>query len=164
MEIKFVAMEKEHLTQVLELAEASGLSFWSRRDYEAEISRKDSLCITALDSKKKIAGFLVARLIKSVQYCELNNIAVKNELKQLGIGTKLIDILVKSCERYNLTKILLELRESNKTAFKFYSRLGFKLLGRRKDFYRNPPEDGLTMIKDLSQIDGLKTKKLDSIL
>ena len=43
--------------------------------------------------------------------------------------------------------ISLEVRESNTAAISLYESLGFEEMGRRKNFYRRPPEDALIMTK-----------------
>ena len=43
----------------------------------------------------------------------------------------------------------LEVRPSNTGAVALYRRLGFEEAGRRRDFYRDPREDGLILTKRL---------------
>ena len=47
----------------------------------------------------------------------------------------------------SLSFISLEVRESNLAAISLYEKLGFKVEGKRKNFYRDPQEDGLIMTK-----------------
>ncbi len=41
--------------------------------------------------------------------------------------------------------VFLEVREGNAAAIALYSTLGFVVIGRRKDYYREPREDALVM-------------------
>jgi len=47
--------------------------------------------------------------------------------------------------------VILEVRPSNLAARMLYNKLGFKVLGIRKKYYRLPEEDALIMGKRLSQ-------------
>jgi ribosomal-protein-alanine N-acetyltransferase len=46
-------------------------------------------------------------------------------------------------------RLYLEVRVSNVGAQRFYDRLGFRLVGHRTAYYRNPREDALAMAADL---------------
>ena len=45
--------------------------------------------------------------------------------------------LIKKCEKLNLTRLLLEVSESNLTAERFYSRFDFYTVGIRRNYYRD---------------------------
>jgi hypothetical protein len=44
------------------------------------------------------------------------------------------------------TTAVLEVRSNSIAAKALYAGLGFRVVGIRKDYYGNPPEDGLTMV------------------
>ena len=68
--------------------------------------------------------------------CHLQNIAVIEELRGKGIGTFMLNILFKRAKLSDLHIILLEVRESNKRARKFYQDNGFEELSVRKNYYK----------------------------
>ena len=45
--------------------------------------------------------------------------------------------LIKSCEKLNLSKLLLEVSERNVTAEKFYNQFDFSTVGLRKNYYKD---------------------------
>ena len=45
----------------------------------------------------------------------------------------------------DVSRVFLEVRESNATAIRFYERLGFQTVGARKEYYPEPKEDALVM-------------------
>ena len=47
------------------------------------------------------------------------------------------------------TLCFLEVRAHNAPALALYAALGFESVGRRKNFYKNPPEDALVMRAEL---------------
>ena len=48
-------------------------------------------------------------------------------------------------KKENLEFLSLEVRKSNDEAIRLYEKSGFKCVGERKDFYRNPKENALIM-------------------
>lgn len=61
-----------------------------------------------------------------------------------GIGSKLLEELIKKAEEVS-SLITLEVNEENKPAIHLYEKYGFKLLGKRKKYYKN--NDALIMTK-----------------
>ena len=76
----------------------------------------------------------------------ITNVAVSQNHRRQGIGKALLAELHKTAERLSLSFISLEVRESNAAAIKLYSNLGFKVEGKRRDFYTKPTEAALVMI------------------
>ena len=56
--------------------------------------------------------------------------------------------VLEECEKRGITLISLEVRESNASAISLYEKLGFLTAGKRRDFYRDPRENALVMIKN----------------
>jgi ribosomal-protein-alanine N-acetyltransferase len=63
-----------------------------------------------------------------------------------GIGSALVSSLKALAKDKGLSFVSLEVRESNKAAIQLYSDLGFKVEGKRKDFYTKPTEAALVMV------------------
>ena len=61
-----------------------------------------------------------------------------------GIGSKLLEELIKKAKDTS-TLITLEVNEENKPAIHLYEKYGFKLLGKRKNYYKD--NDALIMTK-----------------
>ena len=82
----------------------------------------------------EILAFCIAN--KVLDECHLQNIAVIEELRGKGIGTFMLNILFKRAKLSDLDTVLLEVRESNEIARKFYRDNGFKELSVRKNYYK----------------------------
>jgi ribosomal-protein-alanine N-acetyltransferase len=158
-------MSEESVEAVKLIEIESGLSPWTIEDYELEILREDSI---ALISKNEglISGFLIARLImtdtknilssereeskiKSANEAEIYNIAVKKQFRNRGIGQSLLDNFLSCAKKYKISKIWLEVRESNHPAIRFYLKNKFVKVGTRKSFYRAPVENASVMSLEL---------------
>lgn len=146
-----VAMRKESIADVLELAEKEGLSSWTYEDYEAEIVRDDSITLQAISvDSDELIGFMVMRLItiKGDDFpsnFNLLNIGVKNSFKNRRIGTSLLTAALQRISAYAPAEIWLEVRTGNLSAIAFYEKHGFTREGTRKNFYRHPEEDAIVM-------------------
>ena len=86
-------------------------------------------------------GMLVA-----VDEGQITNIATHPDFRRMGYGRAIVESLIKYAKNNNLDSISLEVRESNRAAIDLYSSLGFKVEGKRKDFYRKPTEAALVMV------------------
>lgn len=86
-------------------------------------------------------GMLVA-----VDEGQITNIATHPDFRRMGYGKAVVEALIKYAKNNRLESISLEVRESNKAAIQLYSDLGFKVEGKRKDFYTKPVEAALVMV------------------
>ncbi len=82
---------------------------------------------------------------------EITNIAVLPDYRRRGIGGLILERLTEEAEKRGSELLQLEVRESNLPASALYEKLGFKIVGRRKNYYRRPTEDAILMTKELSR-------------
>ena len=90
-----------------------------------------------------IAGYIVARIV--AQQGEIANIAVDPAHQGCGVGGKLLDGAIAAAEADACEAVWLEVRVSNDPARRLYASRGFEPIGRRKAYYRAPPEDALVL-------------------
>jgi len=88
-----------------------------------------------------ILGFLVARHL--APEWELENIVVAPAARRTGLGRQLVDALLAAARERDSESMFLEVRESNTAARRLYETAGFQPTGRRKSYYRDPPEDAI---------------------
>ncbi len=86
-------------------------------------------------------GMLVA-----VDEGQITNIATHPDFRRMGYGRAVVEALIKYAKNNRLESVSLEVRESNKAAIALYTDLGFKVEGKRKDFYTKPTEAALVMV------------------
>jgi ribosomal-protein-alanine N-acetyltransferase len=80
-----------------------------------------------------------------VDQAELGNVAVADEWRGRGIGARLLREVLDRAGRRGMREIFLEVRPSNHVAQRLYERHGFREVGRRRNYYLEPPEDALVM-------------------
>ena len=90
-----------------------------------------------------VAGFLVARSIRDEG--EILNLAVLPEHRRRGLGRELLTAGLDWLSKGGVREVYLEVRQSNAAALAMYRARGFRPVGVRTDYYRNPREDALVL-------------------
>jgi len=90
-----------------------------------------------------VVGFVVAGVVGPE--AEVESIAVAGEAQGRGIGAALLGGLIGELKSAGVKELRLEVRESNRTAVRLYERAGFREIGRRAGYYREPDEDAVVM-------------------
>jgi ribosomal-protein-alanine N-acetyltransferase len=91
----------------------------------------------------EVLGYLIARVI--ADEAEILNLAVTPDARRRGIGSALLQAGLDHCTRHRVTAVFLEVRESNQQARALYGAHGFRAVGQRAGYYRNPPEDAMVL-------------------
>lgn len=96
-----------------------------------------------------VCGFSISRWVLDTE--ELLMIGVAKEWQRQKIGTILIRETIEQASSGNRSHLFLECREGN-YALQFYSNIGFKPIGRRKNYYNSSDgfrTDAITMSYEL---------------
>jgi ribosomal-protein-alanine N-acetyltransferase len=120
---------------------------WDPSNYErlAELGLEGWVAVT----DGQIVGFLVARCAASD--LEILNVAIALEFRRQGAATALLAKCLETGSQQGARKALLEVRESNYPAIALYQREGFRITGRRIQYYQNPGEDAILMTCELRE-------------
>ncbi len=74
---------------------------------------------------------------------EIENVVVAEPARLKGVGSRLIGMFVSFALLQGADSVLLEVRESNTSARRFYEKQKFQEVGRRRGYYDNPSEDAV---------------------
>jgi len=99
-----------------------------------------------LENNTQIIGFLFGEII--FEDANILMIAVKKEFQGKGYGKLLLDSFIKAAKEKGAKKIFLEVSTENKPALKLYKKSGFKILSKRKRYYKNG-DDAFLMALDI---------------
>jgi ribosomal-protein-alanine N-acetyltransferase len=142
------ARSEDVAAMVALVQQAPSAAHWAESFYLGifEGGAADRVCLAAEEVAEKeslMHGFLVARIIGDE--CELESIVVAETSQRRGFGRKLIGALIvtESVRERNVTRIFLEVRESNAAARALYQNCGFAISGRRASYYSDPAEDAI---------------------
>ena len=118
---------------------------WTESGLRSELHNKLAVFCVA-EQNGQVLGYAGMQCVMGE--CYINNIAVFPQFRGMGIGTRLVQMLMEQAMQRNGVFISLEVRVSNQQAISIYRKLGFHEVGCRKNFYTAPVEDGLIMTKE----------------
>jgi len=112
----------------------------------ARIIRSKSKNVIAARFGEDLAGFGIMTYRR--EQANLDLLAVKKDYRRMKVATKLILWLEKVALTAGAFNVFVQLRQTNKSAFRLYEKLGFHRLDKLPGFYRGI-EDGIVMAKSL---------------
>ncbi|MFH0781958.1 MAG: ribosomal protein S18-alanine N-acetyltransferase [Pseudomonadota bacterium] len=139
-------MKLEDLVTVGKI-ERENLTSWSLSSLQQELEVRQGSCFVAEASDHGIVGWCACR--KIWPEAELLKIAVFEREKTKGIGSFLLQHLMKEVQGEKFSVLFLEVRSQNMTALKFYNNHGFRQVGMRRAYYSDPKDDALILRKNI---------------
>lgn len=112
---------------------------WSKFDFESLLTDEHVLADGAFSEgflKDEVGGMILSRLLPPD--AEVLTFAVDPARRGAGVGTDLLIRHMANLERGGARLVFLEVGEDNAAALKVYERLGFKVIGRRENYYQRP--------------------------
>jgi len=145
---------EDDLDAIIEIqSKAPEIAQWTEGDYaDLATDPLGLLLVAELDCAKlpALAGF--AAFHRVMDEAELRNIAVAPPQRRQGVGRELITEGRRRLLQLAVRRVFLEVRASNIVAQRLYFSAGFRLHSRRKDYYRDPPEDALILTAELTSM------------
>ena len=135
-------MRQEDVPFVAELERQTFTDAWSENALSETLAQKQTILLTAFEDKKLI-GYVILYYV--LEEGEIARIAVSQEHRRQGVGARLLLELESLCLDNGISKLLLDVRESNVSAYSFYEEHGFVKDGIRKNFYTEPKEHAVLM-------------------
>ena len=133
-------MQESDIKEIADLEKECFSEPWSENSLRDELTNETARFFVLRDSEK-LLGYIGANNICNEVY--ITNVAVNSKCRGKGYGKILVKHLIKQSEVERAFFITLEVRKSNENAIKLYEKCGFKLIGKRKNFYSKPTEDAL---------------------
>lgn len=129
-------MRLDDLEKINSIGLANFDDFWNINTLRSELSKSDinTIYFVATDNCN-ILGFIGA--LRIIDELNIMNIAVRKDLRRCGIGSALLDFLIKYAVYQKDNSITLEVNEKNTSAIKLYKKYNFKQIGLRKKYYNN---------------------------
>lgn len=135
-------MEMDDLPVVINIEKSIYPDPWDTEMFFNEINLGSSYVIE--DTKDtRIIGYLCGMQV--LNEFSIMNIAIARNYQKLGYGSMLIKSVIDLYAVKGCTDFFLEVRIGNRQAINLYTKFGFRTIGRRRNYYRNPPEDALIM-------------------
>jgi len=112
----------------------------------AELERKAPDAVVVLESRGGILAYGAFRMV--LDEMQVMNLAVRPEARRHGLGRILLGIALARARRAGARRVLLEVRAGNAAARALYTECGFVPLVERKQYYSDPPEDALVLVRE----------------
>ena len=141
--IKYI--KKKDIDLCYEL-DSNTISLWSKKQWDEEF-KKDGIKVIGVLFSNLLIGICVFQVV--IDEAQINYFVVDQKFRKRGFGYYLMSYLIKSCEKLNLKKLLLEVSENNTVAEGFYNRFDFSTVGIRKNYYKDG-SDAILKEKKLS--------------
>jgi ribosomal-protein-alanine N-acetyltransferase len=148
--------ERADLAGMLRIEQASFADPWTAESLSSALSLDRMRVLVAEpadaagragDGSEGLLGYVVALVVGPE--AEIADLAVSPEARRRGIGRALLERVVAELEIAAATAVYLEVRESNHAARTLYETSGFDVVGRRRGYYRHPPEDALVLRREI---------------
>lgn len=118
--------------------QAPGAAHWTPEQYNKLVG---SGVVLVAEEAGQLCGFVCAKAVAGEW--EIENVVVAAEFLRHGIANELVRELIQRAAGEAASAILLEVRESNLPARRLYEKHGFREMGRRRVYYRDPVEDAI---------------------
>jgi ribosomal-protein-alanine N-acetyltransferase len=138
-------MKEEDLPAVHAIEARSFSNPWSDDTFRGEIQNAPvsfPLVVVRRPGEEVVAYIIYWQIRGDVQ---VNNVAVRPDCRGLGLGDALMRFAIAKVRAAGAEFMTLEVRQSNTAALTLYKKLGFEVLGTRKNYYTKPDEDACVM-------------------
>lgn len=144
-------MRESDLAAVRAIEALSFSNPWSDNTFRGEIQNTSVSFPLALVRRPgdEVVGYIVYWQIRDD--VQINNIAVHPDCRGLGLGEAMMRYAIAKTREAGATFMTLEVRPSNASALTLYKKLGFEIMGVRKNYYTKPDEDAYVMALVLDQ-------------
>jgi [ribosomal protein S18]-alanine N-acetyltransferase len=115
---------------------------WSAASFREALTSPWTFALVA-EADDGIVGYFIGR--ETAGSGEVLNLAVVPEARRHGVGRRLLEAGLHALRARGSEEIFLEVRESNFPAQSLYREYGFRPVGQRAGYYRNPREDALVL-------------------
>ena len=147
--ITYRLAKKSDFEEVLTIENECFKEPYSREDllYEFEENPVNKIIVAEHDGK--VIGFI--DYLITFNSATIIQVAVTKEFRNLGIGTRLLEEMEKSFPEdidEIVESVTLEVRVSNQTAVKMYTKNGYKIVVVKRNYYKDG-ENAIYMVKRL---------------
>jgi ribosomal-protein-alanine N-acetyltransferase len=139
-------MTVEDLNKIKNILQSDFDEFWDYDVLYNELISANSKYIVAKTKDNIIVAFAGIKII--LDTAEIMNIVTKKSMRNLGIGSYMLENLISICKKNNIKLLNLEVKNTNSIAINLYKKYNFREVGLRKKYYDNK-DDAILMSLNL---------------
>lgn len=142
LSVRIDPMRRRDLRSILKIEEQVYPKPWTLGIFLSELRQRDTRCYVVARVNGDLVGY--GGELFGAQEAHVTNIAVDPRWHRLGLGSRVLAVLLRVAIDRGATGLTLEVRESNRAAQELYRRFGLAPVGVRKRYYEQT-EDAIVM-------------------
>lgn len=131
-------IRKANLSDALAIADIEktlqGKHAWNVTQIKQAYNNNHIILVADKLNSNLLIGYAICHYV--LDEAELHIIGTNPHYQRLGVASGLLKTLVLSLAKLNVSKLFLEVRESNDAAIALYQKWGFTNIGIRKNYYQ----------------------------
>jgi ribosomal-protein-alanine N-acetyltransferase len=131
------------------VVEAEFSSLWTAQQISAEYKRESTCTLVAESTSHEIVGWCCGFCL--APDAELFKISVSSTWQKQGVATSLLLELCLFFVDTGGERVFLEVRSKNVAALGLYVKSGWEKQGIRKNYYKNPVDDAILLVRSLKE-------------
>ena len=120
---------------------------WTEQMLRVQLAPDSHVFLTAR-AGERVVGYIGMMYVLDEGY--ISNVAVHPDYRRRGVADALLRELEARARALLLSFLTLEVRAQNAAAIALYEKHGYRVAGRRKNYYEKPTEDALLMTLTLA--------------
>ncbi len=149
-------MTRADIDPIAEIEKSVFSDPWPKSAFREMLPESNRINLVLEMPDGRIGGYILAQI--AGDELQIQNIAVAPEQRRQQLGTRLLQRAEdEGCRRGAICSVL-DVRTSNEAALGLYHSFGYRMIGRRKNYYRQPVCDALVLFRRLDSVsaDGVK--------
>ena len=112
---------------------------WNKTQLTAELARVGAVCLVACHTNAEVDHEAIGLALgwAITDEAELTRVAVCPQHRRKGVSKQLLNDLCRRVAASGAKRIFLEVREDNVAAIALYEQMSWKIVGRRKGYYKD---------------------------
>jgi ribosomal-protein-alanine N-acetyltransferase len=137
----------EDLEEIFAIEVVSFTAPWTRHMFEVElVGNPFARTLVGRSVDRRVVGYICAWVV--FDEVRIMTLAVHPDWRRRGLGTRLLDAMMRRAVREGARRAHLEVRASNAAAQALYEHAGFRRHAVRSRYYSHPEEDAVLMELD----------------
>ena len=142
MELQIHDAREELLPQVQRIEQQCFSLPWTEAMLRMQLQPDSHVFLTA-ETEGSVVGYIGMLYVLDEGY--ISNVAVRPDFRRRGVAEALLRALEERARALRLSFLTLEVRAGNAAAVALYEKRGYRVVGRRKNYYEKPTEDAILM-------------------
>ncbi len=142
MELQIHDAREELLPQVQRIEQQCFSLPWTEAMLRMQLQPDSHVFLTA-ETEGVVVGYIGMLYVLDEGY--ISNVAVRPDFRRRGVAEALLRALEARSRALRLSFLTLEVRAGNAAAVALYEKRGYRVVGRRKNYYEKPTEDAILM-------------------